>query len=108
MKAYHPVTGQEFFFVDKNLPYGAGISCSIFQRFSNALKHIIKTTTGRPYSCCNYLDDYLFCGPTKQNANLLVRTFVERTKEIGLTVAEEKTEFGTPRIIFLGILIVGD
>ena len=37
MKAVDPRTGEEFYFVYKCLPFGHSISCSHFQRFSNAL-----------------------------------------------------------------------
>ena len=40
MKAQHPVNKKWYYFVDKCLPFGASISCAIFQSFSNALVHI--------------------------------------------------------------------
>ena len=40
MKAQHPLTNKWYYFFDKNLPFGAGASCKIFQEFSNALSHI--------------------------------------------------------------------
>ena len=42
LKVQDLVSGQWKFFVDKCLPFGASISCAIFQRFSNALKHLIE------------------------------------------------------------------
>ena len=41
MKAISPLDGKTYYFVDKCLPFGASISCSHFQRFSNAVKHIV-------------------------------------------------------------------
>ena len=37
LKAQHPITKEWFFFVDKCLPFASSISCSHFQRFSDAL-----------------------------------------------------------------------
>ena len=42
MKARDPKSGEWKYFVDKCLPFGAAISCSIFQRFSNALANVLK------------------------------------------------------------------
>ena len=38
MAAFNPRTNKLQYFIDKCLPFGASISCAIFQRFSNALK----------------------------------------------------------------------
>ena len=108
LKAQHPITGQIFYFVDKNLAFGASISCSLFQRFSDCIHHIVETLTGRPMSCTNYLDDYLYVGATEEICNHLVSTFIDVATEIGLTVAQEKTEWATHRLIFLGIYLMGD
>ena len=59
MKARNPHDGQFYYFVDKCMPYGASISCSHFQRFSNALAHIVKTKS--KMDLINYLDDFFFC-----------------------------------------------
>ena len=40
MKARDPKTREWRFFVDKCFPFGAAISCTIFQRVSNALTHL--------------------------------------------------------------------
>ena len=58
MKAVNPMDGQTYYFVDKCLPFGASISCSHFQRFSNAVKHIVQWKTKK--NLVNYLDDFLF------------------------------------------------
>ena len=41
----HP--GKYCYFADKCLPFGASISCAIFQEFSNALKHIMNGNSGQ-------------------------------------------------------------
>ena len=108
LKACHPVSRETFYFVDKNLAFGASISCAVFQRFSDCLHHITETINGCPFSCINYLDDYFFCGATEVEYNQMVRTFIEISSFIGLTIAEEKTEWATLRIVFLGICLLGN
>ena len=56
----------------------------------------------------NFLDDFLFVAPSSGQANELVRLFIHIATKIGLTVAEEKTEWASERMVFLGILILGD
>ena len=57
MMARSPFTKKWCFFVDKCLPFGASISCAIFQHFSNALKHITQVRSGQK-TISNYLDDF--------------------------------------------------
>ena len=60
IQAVDPVMGIKQFFFDKCLPFGASISCAIFQRFSNALRHILEYKLKMINVVVNYLDDYLF------------------------------------------------
>ena len=46
-KAKEPRDGKIKYFVEKCLPFGASISCSHYQRFSNALCHILEFRVGR-------------------------------------------------------------
>ena len=39
LMAKSPIDGKIYYFVDKCLPFGASISCSHFQRFSDAIAH---------------------------------------------------------------------
>ena len=61
MKVKDPNSGEWCYFVDKCLPFGASISCALFQRFSNALVHIAEfLLIGKPlHAITNYLDDFL-------------------------------------------------
>ena len=56
----------------------------------------------------NFLDDFLMVAPTEVACNHLVSTFISVCNRIGLQVAEEKMEWATPRLIFLGVLMIGD
>ena len=93
--------------MDKCLPFGASISCAIFQAFSDALKHIMNVWTKADDNLTNYLDDFLFISLSKTGCDHLVSTFLELCRRIGCPVAEEKTEWRMTRIIFLGILLDG-
>ena len=59
MMAISPIDGNKYYFVDKCLPFGASISCSHFQRFSNAVKHIVQYRTKK--DLVNYMDDFFLC-----------------------------------------------
>ena len=59
-------------------------------------------------ACCrntaHYLDDYLFCGGRDTGqCKFLLETFQAIVCELGLRLAEEKTEGPATSIIFLGI-----
>ena len=107
MRVQNPDDGRYYFFADKNLPFGASISCHLFMEISNCLRHIMEKWSGRKNHCNNYLDDFLFSSPDEQECNQLVRTFLSVCQHLGVPVAEDKTEWTTPRIQFLGILLDG-
>ena len=107
MKAEDPFSGEIFFFVDKNLPFGASISCSLFTAFSESLKHLIEFRTGHEMFVTNYLDDFLFIAKEENECNFLVRNFLALCEEINCPVAEEKTEWACDKMVFLGILLDG-
>ena len=107
MKAEDPKTGQVMYFIDKCLPFGASISCSHFQRFSNALLHMVNTLSGKRHSVTNYLDDFLFMEESAEGCDKLVRKFLEICIMINFPVALEKTEWASEMIVFLGVLLDG-
>jgi hypothetical protein len=47
------------FYFDKCLPFGASISCSLFEKFSTALRWFTEQKTGNK-DILHYLDDLLF------------------------------------------------
>ena len=106
-KARNPLNGEVVYFVDKCLPFGASVSCSHYQRFSNALRHIVETITGKKYRITNYLDDFLFVEKTSPVCDAMVRRFLDLCGELRVPVAVEKTEWSSFRMIFLGILLDG-
>ena len=106
MKARHPLTGKWVYFVDKCLPFGSSISCAHFQRFSDALKHLIQYRMACN-SINNYLDDFLFVVATHLLCNYLIQEFLDMCDEPGVPIALDKTEWATINIVFLGILLDG-
>ena len=103
MKAVNPITGQICYFVDKCLPFGAAISCALFQAFSDAISHIVSYLTGSEN--INYLDDYFFAEILKQACNQQIAVFMNICDAIAFPVALDKTYWATHRLVFLGLLI---
>ena len=103
MKATSPLDGKTYYFVDKCMPFGASISCSHFQRFSNAVKHIVQWKTKR--NLVNYLDDYFFVALLQLLCNNQVRTFLQVCEMINFPVSLEKTFWANTYMTFLGLLI---
>ena len=108
MKAQNPSTKEWMYFIDKCLLFGASISCAIFQRISNALRHLAEFRLQEPpKSLTNYLDDYLFFVLTVLCCNFMISTFLQLCTELGIPIAQDKTEWATLYIVFLGILLDG-
>ena len=103
MKAVPPIDGKTYYFVDKCLPFGASISCSHFQRFSNAVKHLVLWRTKK--ILVNYMDDFLFCALMKLICYNQVRTFLDVCDKIAFPVSIEKTFWATTKLVFLGLII---
>ena len=103
MKAQSPLDNKWYYFVDKCMPFGASISCSHFQAFSNAIAHIVSFITKKEN--VNYLDDFLFAALLKAICDGQIQTFLEVCKRINFPVSMEKTFWGTTKLVFLGLLI---
>ena len=107
MMARNPSNGELAFFVDKCLPFGASISCSRFQLYSDSLRHIVEFATRRYQTVTNYLDDFLFVAEDEAKCNRMVRIFIRICEEIGCPLSFDKTEWASTKVIFLGLLING-
>ena len=99
MCARNPKSRKWQFFIDKCLPFGASISCAIFQRFSNALCHITKFKTSME-TITNYLDDFLFVAYMKALCDMMVCRFLQICETIGIPIAKEKTVWATNLLYF--------
>ena len=104
-KARNLVTKEWKFFTDNCVAFGGSRSCTLFQDFSDCLKHITEFMYGTKHTVTNYLDDFLFTEITEESCNKLVRTFLKICKMIHCPVSMEKSEFATTKIVFLGILL---
>ena len=89
LKATNPEDGLTYFFIDKCLPFGAAISCSHFQYFSDAVAHIVKAKSGR--DLINYLDDYFFAALLMHLCNAQIELFLQICETINFPVSIEKT-----------------
>ena len=106
MMAEDPLTKEKRYFVDKCLPFGTSISCALFQKFSDCLKHLVEFVI-KVNTVTNYLDDFLFMAYTLALCNEYMQTFLGICDKIGCPVAMEKTEWGCNLIVFLGVLLDG-
>ena len=109
MKAVDPRDEKKRFkyFVDKCLPFGSSISCSHFQRVSDALRHLACYRSGRSGFLSNYLDDFLFLARLLAECNQLMQQFLDLCLEVGFPISADKTVWATLQIVFLGILLNG-
>ena len=103
LKATHPITGKTYYFVDKCLPFGASISCAIFQAFSDSVAFLVTYRTNRPL--VNYLDDFFFAALCKAICDGQVQVFLDICNRICFPVSIEKTFWGTQLLTFLGLLL---
>ena len=103
MKAESPIDGKTYFFIEKALSFGASISCSHSQRFSNSIAHITKVCTRK--SPVNYMDDFYFCAMMKKLCDWQLHIFLEICDYINFPVSLGKTYWGTQILAFLGLLI---
>ena len=106
-KVDHPIKWEIFYFVDKCLPFGAKISCKIFQDFSDAIKYLVQCKSGLLMAIVNYLDDFLFIAMTVRGCNHLMVIFMDICKIIGVPISAEKTVWSTAVLVFLGVLLNG-
>ena len=103
MAAQNPMDRKYYYFVDKCMPFGAAISCSHFQRFSDAVAHIVKFFTKKEN--INYLDDFFFAALLKAVCDGQIKMFLKVCQTINFPVSMEKTFWGTTKLTFLGLLI---
>ena len=103
LKPQHPKTGDWLYFFDKCLPFGASISCKLFQDFSDAVIQLVQyRTQKRPI---NYLDDFFFTALLKLWCDWQIEQFLKICKKINFPVSLEKTFWGDTTMIFLGLLL---
>ena len=107
MMAYDPRDGRQYFFLDKNLPFGCSVSCYLFQEFSDGISHISRHVSQHNGFLVNYLDDFLFISLDQGQCNMMLHQFITICDDIGVTVAPDKTEEADTHVTFLGIVLDG-
>ncbi|XP_060571673.1 uncharacterized protein LOC132729851 [Ruditapes philippinarum] len=90
------------FYFDKALPFGASISCRTFERFSRFLEFRI-TFNFESGKLIHYLDDFLGGDTSMDSCNRALQIFRETMSELGVPLAEDKTEGPTESLVFLGL-----
>ncbi len=86
---------------DKCLPFGLSSACSIFQRVSDALAHLVSSKTDNPV--VNYLDDFFFADQSYTTCKEQLDTFTRTMDTVGFPWAPEKTALPAQEMEFLGL-----
>lgn len=90
------------FYFDKALPFGASISCITFERFARFLEFCVKSNLNSDH-LEHYLDDFIGGGSTTEDCALALSVFKDTMSELGVPLANEKTEGPTEILVFLGL-----
>ena len=95
----------EYFFVDKCLPFGCAISCALFEKFSSFLEWELKRRVASN-NIVHYLDDFLIAGSQNtKECEVISKSFVDMCTEIGVPLAHDKTLGPSSNLTFLGLEI---
>ena len=96
---------EDKFYIDKCMPMGCSISCSSFEKFSTFLHWVLENKSGSK-NIDHYLDDFLFGGKegSDECENLMFQ-YKTICEDIGVPLANEKTEGPTTLIDYLGLTI---
>lgn len=96
------------FYIDKCLPFGCSIACSLFEKFSTFL-HWLVTQETNLNTLDHYLDDFIFAGKSDtSDCATLMNKFLEISAHIGVPIAGNKTVYPTTVLTFLGFEIDTD
>ncbi|XP_070190042.1 uncharacterized protein [Littorina saxatilis] len=92
------------FFVDKALPFGCSISCSLFEKFSTFLEWCVKQAS---FSCdvIHYLDDFCGGGASSEQAQAMLDSMLSTFCDLGVPIAADKVEGPTTCLKFLGLIV---
>ncbi|VDI81167.1 Hypothetical predicted protein [Mytilus galloprovincialis] len=96
---------EDEYYIDKAMAMGCSISCAIFEKFSTFLHWVLKSKSGSN-NIDHYLDDFLFGGKSDSDeCEQLMFQYDEICKNLGVPLANEKTEGPTTLIEYLGLTI---
>ena len=92
-----------FYFYDKTLPMGLGLSCQLFEEIATALHWIMLNKFNAP-GLVHILDDFLFVGPPERNVcSDALDNFLCLCTNIGVPIKHTKTVKPCTCLTFLGI-----
>lgn len=103
LKAENPKTGKIQYFADLCCGFGSSSSCFLYSKVSACLRHLFKWKSG--LDCVVYLDDGLQIGRNSSQAESNLEIYLGLCNYINLPIADDKTEWPTRIIIFLGLII---
>ncbi len=89
------------YYYDRCLPMGCSSSCRLFESFSDAIVHILKTKYEVLY-IVKVLDDFLFLSDREDMCQLALDSFLALCQKAGIPVAMKKTTKPTHCLTFLG------
>jgi len=92
----------EKYYFDKCAAFGCSISPKLFETFSTFLEHVIKARLPNKM-LLHYLDDFLGGDISKEACSNNMRIFSETMLELGVPLANEKTEGPSHVLVFLGL-----
>ncbi|XP_053143317.1 uncharacterized protein LOC128341176 isoform X1 [Hemicordylus capensis] len=91
------------YYIDRALPMGCSISCAAFEAFSSFLEWALRREAGL-VTTSHYLDDLLMVGrPRTNQCRHLLEVFQHLCADLGVPLAQEKTEGPSAILTFLGI-----
>ena len=88
--------------MDRQLPFSLASAPAIFSSVSQALEWILRQRG--VHAVIHYMDDFLLLGaPGTPECSQALEITTSTCKELGIPLAEEKTEGPTTALFFLGI-----
>lgn len=94
-------------FVDKSLPFGCSISCSLFEKFATFLEFCVKRRM-QSGKLIHYLDDYLGGDEDHVKSKALMTLFQSCLMHLNVPIADEKTVGPATVLCFLGLELDSD
>ena len=104
-KNEYPLLGFKFrdkFYIDKAVPFGCAISCKKFEQFATFLEFAVKQRM-KSGKLLHYLDDFLGGDKSINACKTIMQVFRDCMADLGVPLAEEKTEGPTEVLCFLGL-----
>jgi hypothetical protein len=94
-----------YYYIDKCLPMGCAISCSLFKKFSPFIHWMVEQKSGLK-TVDHYLDDFIFAGaPSSNDCFYIDGNLFSVSRELCIPIEEKKTVGPTTGLDFLGFTI---